>query len=471
MTYIPHTDADRREMLEAIGVESIEDLFRDIPPDLRIERLDLPDGLSELEVRRHLTTLAEKNANLDEYACFLGAGAYDHFVPSVVRALTSRGEFSTAYTPYQPEVSQGSLQAAFEYQTLICELTGMPVANASMYDGASALAEGVLLAEAAHRKADEILIARTVHPEYRSTVKTYMRGRSKPPSEVPYDPDVGTTRLDVLEAMVSDRTAAVVVQQPNFFGAIEPVREIAEIAKRVGAYLVTAANPISRGLLTPPGEYGADVVVGEGQSLGNAISYGGPYLGFFAVTEALMRRMPGRVVGETVDVDGRRATVMTLRAREQDIRREKATSNICTNQALNALAACVYLCALGKKGLRQLAELNLQKAHYAQVQINDLEGFRARFPAPFFNEFVIECPLDVEEINRSLVPRRILGGLPLVDRYSELEDCSLVAVTEMRTKDEIDSFVEGLKAAADRSGLLESKRSYHTDAAEAVPTT
>ena len=448
MSYIPHTDADRREMLSAIGVEAIDDLFNDIPQALRIARLNLPHGMSELEVARHLAALAEQNANLNEYACFLGAGAYDHFVPSVVRALTARGEFATAYTPYQPEVSQGSLQAIFEYQTMICELTGMPVSNASMYDGASALAESALLTTAASRTRGDILIAKSVHPDYRATVATYMQGHDESPQEIPYDDKTGAIRLDILESMLSDKTAGVLIQHPNLFGALEPMAEIGDLVKRAGASFVASVNPVSLGLLAPPSAYGADIVVGEGQPLGNAISFGGPYLGFFAVSEALTRKIPGRLIGETHDLEGRRANVMTLRAREQDIRREKATSNICTNQALNALAACIHLSAIGKEGFRKLAELNAQKAHYAAAQLASIHGFRTRFTAPFFNEFVVECPQDVGVLNRALRKQKILGGLELRRYYPELGHSALIAVTEMRTRAEIDALASGMAAAA-----------------------
>jgi glycine dehydrogenase subunit 1 len=441
--YTPHTDEEREEMLRAIGVESVDDLFDQIPENLRIARLNLPSGMSELEVARHVRSLAARNANLDDYISFLGAGAYDHFIPSVVRVLTSRGEFSTAYTPYQPEVSQGTLQAVYEYQTLICALTGMDIANASMYDGASALAEAAILCLHATRR-NEVVIARSVHPEYRATVATYLRGADVRIREVDYDDDTGTTRLDALESNVCDKTAAVVVQHPNFFGALEPVDEIRRLAHGAGALYVACVNPVSLGVLRPPGEYGADVVVGEGQPLGNPLAFGGPYLGFFAVTSALMRRVPGRLSGETQDTDGRRACVLTLRAREQDIRREKATSNICTNQALNALAACVHLSALGRRGFSELAELNLQKAHYAHRVLTALPGVAGRFSAPFFNEFVLRLPRDVEATNQRLLQRRIIGGLPLRRFYPNLGDCCLFAVTETRTRADIHALEEAL---------------------------
>lgn len=428
-------------MLGAIGVDSIDDLFLDIPDELRIARLDLPDGLSEMDTLRHLRSFADQNANLDEYVSFLGAGAYDHFIPAVVGAITSRGEFATAYTPYQPEVSQGTLQAIFEYQSLICALTDMDVANASLYDGASATAEAALLALNAGKKRDEIVMVGGVHPEYRETVRTYLTGASAPCVDAPIDASTGTTDLDALRCLVSDRTAGVIVQHPNFYGALEPTAEIGEIAHASGALYIANVNPISLALLTPPGAYGADVVVGEGQPLGNDVAYGGPYLGFFAVTEKLMRRTPGRLVGETRDVDGKRANLLTLRAREQDIRREKATSNICTNQSLNALAACVYMCAMGKQGIQEVADLCLRKAHYLRDRLCELPGVEPAFSAPYFHEFALRMPGDMDATMTALAERGFLGGVPLGRFDASLSDCALLAVTERRTREEMDRFV------------------------------
>lgn len=428
-------------MLDAIGVDSIDDLFLDIPDELRIARLDLPDGLSEMDTLRHLRSFADQNANLDEYVSFLGAGAYDHFIPAVVGAITSRGEFATAYTPYQPEVSQGTLQAIFEYQSLICALTDMDVANASLYDGASATAEAALLALNAGKKRDEIVMVGGVHPEYRETVRTYLTGASAPCVDAPIDASTGTTDLDALRRLVSDRTAGVIVQHPNFYGALEPTAEIGEIAHASGALYIANVNPISLALLTPPGAYGADVVVGEGQPLGNDVAYGGPYLGFFAVTEKLMRRTPGRLVGETRDVDGKRANLLTLRAREQDIRREKATSNICTNQSLNALAACVYMCAMGKQGIQEVADLCLRKAHYLRDRLCELPGVEPAFSAPYFHEFALRMPGDMDATMTALAERGFLGGVPLGRFDASLSDCALLAVTERRTREEMDRFV------------------------------
>lgn len=444
MTYIPHTDDERRAMLEAIGVSSVDDLFLDIPEHLRRVRWNLPEGASEFSVSQEVRALAAQNANLDEYACFLGGGAYDHFIPAVVRALVSRGEFATAYTPYQPEVSQGTLQAIFEYQSLICALTGMDVSNASMYDGASAFAEAGLLCRNVSRR-EMLLVAESAHPEYRQTLHTYLRGVGAPYLEVPYDRKRGVTDLEALRTALSSEVGGVLVQHPNFFGCLEPMEEIRALSRNAGALLAASVNPISLGVLKPPADYGADVVVGEGQPLGNPIAFGGPYLGFFAVKEALTRRIPGRLAGETHDLEGRRAYVLTLRAREQDIRREKATSNICTNQALNALAACIYLAALGKKGFREVALLNLQKAHYARDRFAEA-GFSSRFEAPFFNEFVVEFPGSVSELNRHLLSKRILGGLPLERFDPQLQRCALIAVTENRTREEIDRYVDEARA-------------------------
>lgn len=443
MRYHPHTEADRKEMLAAMGMKSMQDLFADIPEKVRLAReLNIPGPLSEQELVKHLGELSGKNANLADYVSFLGGGIYDHYVPSVINHLLLRPEFFTAYTPYQPEISQGTLTAIFEYQTLICRLTGMEVANASMYDGASALAEAVLMAgEAVKRK--EILLSAAVHPEYREVVKTYARGQGLAVAEVPFTG--GITDLDALKAKLSGNTAAVVVQNPNFFGCIEPVLELGEAAHGQGALYITAVDPISLGILKAPGEYGADIVVGDGQALGNPTSYGGPHLGFMAAAAKLVRRMPGRIVGQAVDTRGQRAFVLTLQAREQHIRREKATSNICSNQALNALAATIYLCLLGKKGIRELAELCLQKAHYLAGKLAEVPGCRLAFSAPFFKEFVLKTPVTPALINQALLKDKILGGLDLGTFYPELAGHQMFAVTERRTRAEMDNLVAKLK--------------------------
>ncbi|MGE5577949.1 MAG: aminomethyl-transferring glycine dehydrogenase subunit GcvPA [Syntrophothermus sp.] len=442
MNYIPNTEKDRAEMLKEIGAKDVADLFVDIPEAVRFKGdLKIPGAMSELELAGHMGDLAAKNATTDRYSSFLGAGAYDHFIPAVVGHVLSRSEFYTAYTPYQAEISQGTLQAIYEYQSLICELTGMDVANASMYDGATALAEAALMSvNATGRK--EIVVSQAVHPEYREVLKTYVSNLGLTVREVPYKE--GVTDLDVLKKTVSGDTACVIIQNPNFFGAVEDGGALGEIAKAVKANYVVCANPISLGLLVPPGEYGADIVVGEGQALGNPISFGGPFLGFLACRETLVRRMPGRIVGATVDRDGLRGFVLTLQTREQHIRREKATSNICSNEALNALAATVYLSMLGKAGIRKVAELNLQKAHYAQKQITALPGFSPGFKAPFFNEFVVETEVDPEELNKRLLDYQIIGGLPLGRFYSERKKSLLFCVTEVRSRQEIDHLVKVL---------------------------
>jgi len=441
-SYLPHTDAHRREMLDAIGVKSIEELFADIPEEVRFPELKLPKPLSEAEILRELREMSERNADLDHYACFLGAGAYNHFVPSVVGHVIGRSEFYTAYTPYQPEISQGTLQTIFEYQTMVCALTGMEVANASHYDGATALAEAALMAVRISReKRQKVIVSPAVHPEYRQTLRTYTRGTA---IAVTGDEDLAR-ELDDLKTMLDEDTACLIVQNPNFFGQLEEVDGLADAVHEAGALLIVAVDPISLGLFRPPGEYGADIVVGEGQSLGNAISFGGPYLGIFACLDKYKRRMPGRLVGETVDVEGRRGYVLTLTPREQHIRREKATSNICTNEALCALAAGAYLAAMGKTGLRKVAELCYHKAHYAAQRIAELPGFELVDDKPFFKEFVVRCPKPPAEINRQLLQQKIIGGYELGKAYPHLADCMLFCVTEMNTREEIDRLVEALQ--------------------------
>ena len=442
MPYVPHTDADRKAMLAEIGVSSIEELFADVPEEVRFPELKLPKPLSEPEILKELRAMSERNADLDHYACFLGAGAYNHFVPSVVNHVIGRSEFYTAYTPYQPELSQGTLQTIFEYQTMICALTGMEVANASHYDGATALAEAALVAVRISRgKRKKVIISPAVHPEYRQTLRTYIRGTD---ILVAGDEDL-TRELDDLKAMLDEDTACLIVQNPNFFGQLEEVDGLADAVHEAGALLIVAVDPISLGLFRPPGEYGADIVVGEGQSLGNAISFGGPYLGIFACLDKYKRRMPGRLVGETVDVEGKRGYVLTLTPREQHIRREKATSNICTNEALCALAAGAYLAAMGKTGLRKVAELCYHKAHYAAQRIAAIPGFELRDDKPFFKEFVVRCPKPPADINRQLLQRKIIGGYELGKAYPHLADCMLFCVTEMNTREEIDRLVEALQ--------------------------
>ncbi|MCG0239724.1 MAG: aminomethyl-transferring glycine dehydrogenase subunit GcvPA [Firmicutes bacterium] len=429
-------------MLRAIGVESTDALFADIPPAVRLSRpLDLPGPLSEQEIDAEMRALAQKNLSTQDYACFLGAGAYDHYIPAVVDAIIRRGEFLTAYTPYQPEISQGVLQAIYEYQTMVCELLGLEVANASMYDGASALAEAAVMAlHATGRKG--LAVARSVHPDYRRVIRTYTEGLGAAVTELPMGD--GATDLARAEALITGETAAVIVQMPNFFGCLEPVRDLARLARQQGALFIVAADPISLGILEAPGHYGADIAVAEGQSLGNPLSFGGPWLGMMATTEKLLRRLPGRIAGATVDVRGQRGFVLTLQAREQHIRREKATSNICTNQALNALAATVYLTWLGKQGIRELAEHVLQKAHYAQRQIASLPGWRPAFSAPFFKEFAVLGPAEPARVQRHLLEKKILGGYSPSRDYPEYPNLMLFAVTEKRTREEIDRLAAAL---------------------------
>ncbi|MFO7310765.1 MAG: aminomethyl-transferring glycine dehydrogenase subunit GcvPA [Bacillota bacterium] len=444
MTFAPMTDAEREAMLAAIGVKSVDELFADIPAEIRLNRpLDLPPALSEAEVRRHLSQLAGRNADVDRYTCFLGAGAYDHLIPAAVGQLVSRSEFYTSYTPYQPEITQGVLQATYEYQTMIATLTGMDLANASVYDGATALAEGALLA-CAHTGRDKVVIPTAVHPEYRQVTHTYLRHQGLEVVEVPYRD--GVTPLSEIKARVDARTAAVVVQQPNFFGSMEDVAAIAEVAREAGALVIVAiADPLTLGLLKPPGAAGAHIAVGEGQALGNNLSFGGPYLGFLAVRQELVRRIPGRIVGATVDRDGNRGFVLTLQTREQHIRREKATSNICTNQALNAITAAVYLSLLGKQGVRDVATQCVQKAHYLQRAMTALPAFSPAWGAPFFHEFVVRTTADPEELSQRLLEHQIIGGLPLGRFYPELSDCMLWCVTESRTREEMDRLVAVLE--------------------------
>ncbi len=455
MTYIPHTDADRAAMLAAIGVESLEDLFDAVPSDQRFPMLDLPNGLSEMEVGWELGGLAGANVHAGDYAIFLGAGAYNHFSPSVINHMLLRGEFYTAYTPYQPELSQGTLQAIFEYQSMMCMLTGMEAANASHYDGATALAEAVIVANAQFRgKRSKVILSPGVNPMYRAVARTYHQG-----SDMTFAGDKGSATIPDLIDMLDDETAMMVVQYPNFFGQIDDLGSLARAVHDAGALLCMVVDPIALGLFKSPGELGADIVVGEGQSLGIPLSFGGPYLGFFATREKYVRKISGRIVGETVDNTGRRAFVMTLRPREQDIRREKATSNICTNQGLMALAACIYLSAMGKHGLRKVAELCYHKAHYAAQQINALEDYSVDLSKPFFKEFVVTCPDSVADLNNALLDHwGIIGGYDLSNEYPTRKNHMLIAVTEMNTKDEIDTLVEALR---DPHGFADSHAGHN----------
>ncbi|MBX6377552.1 MAG: aminomethyl-transferring glycine dehydrogenase subunit GcvPA [Clostridia bacterium] len=452
MAYTPHTPEDRRAMLAALGLDDVEELFADIPAAVRLRRpLHLPPALSEPELLAHLGDLAERNAGA-RLVCFAGAGAYDHFVPSVVRSVVQRGEFLTSYTPYQPEVSQGTLQVIYEFQTAICELTGLDVANASLYDGASALAEAALVACAATGR-DRVLAARSVNPRHREVLRTYARGQAIRVEEVELDARRGTVDLAALERALAagEAPAAVAVQHPNYFGVLEPVTEVAALAHSAGALVVASVHPISLGLLAPPGEWGADLAVGEGQPLGTPLQFGGPYLGFLASRQSLLRRLPGRIAGRTADATGREGFVLTLQAREQHIRRARATSNICTNQALVALAATVYLAWAGPGGLRQVAELCLEKAHHASEGAA-AAGFPPLFAGPFWAEWAVRSPLPAAEVRRRLAEVGYLVGPTLAEDFPELGEAFLISVTERRTRAELDGLCGALADLAGPAG-------------------
>ena len=424
--YLPNTDAERSAMLQEIGVSSVEELFHDIPERFRHACLKLPSPLSEFELKEELSRLANLNANLDNYACFLGAGCYRHFIPSVVGHITGRSEFYTAYTPYQAEASQGTLQATYEYQSLVCQLTGMEVSNAGMYDGSTATAEAAIMA-CIITKRGKAAVLNTVNPTYREVIDTYVRNRN--------------LTLETIESNsnLSSDCACLIVQQPNFFGHFEGIEPYVQKAHDAGALLIVIVDPISLGMFKPPGDYGADIAVAEGQPLGIPTSFGGPYLGIFTCRQEYVRQMPGRLVGKTVDVNGKPGYVMTIVTREQYIRRERATSNICTSEALMALAAAVYLGTLGKRGLRQVAELCYHKAHYAAEEISKLKGYSLAFQQPFFKEFVIRCPIAPRQINKALFQESIVGGL---DISHLIDNSMLFCVTEVNTKQQIDRLVE-----------------------------
>jgi glycine dehydrogenase subunit 1 len=442
--FIPHTDADRDEMLRTVGISSLEDLFRDVPKKYRYPTLNLPPAQTEMEIAAEMQEISMANESVRELACFLGAGAYNHYVPAAVDAIIRRGEFLTAYTPYQPELSQGTLQAIFEYQSNVAALTGMEVCNASHYDGATAVAEAVNMAYANFRgKRSKIILSPAVNPQYRQTVRTYAEGS---PLILLGDDQNADLKAgpDNLIPLIDTDTALVVIQYPDFFGRIYDFSNLADAAHNAGALLAVSVNPIALGLIQAPGMMNADIVTGEGQPLGIPLSFGGPYLGLFATRKEYVRKMAGRLAGETVDNRGQRAYVLTLTAREQHIRREKATSNICTNQGLIALASTVYMSLLGKNGMRQVAELCYHKAHYAAEAIANLPGYSIWSPMTFFNEFVIRCPGVVTEINDLLLDQDILGGYDLGRDYPTLTNHMLIAVTEMNTRDQLDRLVEVL---------------------------
>jgi glycine dehydrogenase subunit 1 len=444
MRYIPNTEQNTVQMLEAIGAPSVEALFTDVPERLRLRRpLKIPAALSEAELVRQLKTLAAANADAEQWNSFLGAGSYDHFSPAVANHLIQRGEFLTAYTPYQPEISQGTLQAQFEYQTVICQLTGMEVSNASMYEGASATAEAVLMAQRITGR-KQIVVARAVHPEYREVTRTYAAQLGLSFTEVPFG-EAGATELPAVQSALGPDTACVLVQYPNFFGVIEDLAPIAEAAHAVGALLVVCiAEPVALGLLKSPGECGADLITGEGLGFGGGLQYGGPALGFFATRERFVRHIPGRLVGQTVDREGRTGYVLTLATREQHIRREKATSNICTSESLIALLATISIVSLGPVGLREMALLNLRKAAYAKEQLGRVPGVTVRFGGAGFNEFVIRLKKRPETVCKQLRKQQILAGVELGRFYPELADCLLCSVTEQKSREQIDALVTAL---------------------------
>jgi glycine cleavage system P protein (glycine dehydrogenase) subunit 1 len=441
MPYISNTDEDRAAMLAGIGAGSVEELFKDIPDDLRCASFDLPPGKSEIEVRRHMQKLAGKNST--HLICFLGGGFYDHFIPAALKPIVSRGEFYTAYTPYQPEISQGTLQAMYEYQSAICTLTGMDAANASLYDGGTALYEAMMMAvRSTHRK--KIVVDEAVSPIYRKMLHCYTSNLNLQFAEVPASPEGAADRGRIKDEL-DDNTACLILQNPNFFGCVDDISDLSQAAHEKGALVVLSTYPIALGLLKPPGEMGVDIATGEGQSMGMGLSFGGPYLGFMAVREKYVRQLPGRLAGQTVDKDGRRGYVLTLQTREQHIRREKATSNICSNEALCALTAIVYLSLIGKQGLKEVAELCHMKAHYAMNRLLEIPGVKLRFSAPAFNEFTLDLPVDAGEVIGRLIEKGIAAGFPLGRYYQGMDQSMLVAFTEKRTKEEIGLLADSLE--------------------------
>ncbi|WP_191567328.1 aminomethyl-transferring glycine dehydrogenase subunit GcvPA [Metabacillus idriensis] len=440
--YLPDTKQDQEEMLSFLEISSTDELFEDLPDEIRLEgELNIADAIPEPLLLKKMHQLASQNKHANHYPIFLGAGTYDHYIPSVVNHMISRSEFYTAYTPYQPEISQGELQAIFEFQTMVCELTGMDVANSSMYDGFTSLAEAASLAIASTRRS-KVLVSRAVHPESRAILETVADGQRYTVEEVNLAADC--TDLQKLQEQIDKDTAAVIVQYPNFFGSIEDLTEIKKVAETTGAMLIVSANPLALALLQPPGYLGADIVIGDMQPLGIPMSFGGPHCGYFSVSKKFMRKIPGRIVGQTTDEQGNRGFVLTLQAREQHIRRDKATSNICSNQALNALASSICMTALGKQGIRHMAQLNFEKADYMAKRLKE-KGYKIMNQAPFFNEFIVELPLPVQEVNDKLLKAGIIGGFDL-DREYGFRHQMLIAVTEQRTKEEIDQFVNVLEA-------------------------
>jgi len=444
MSYISLSDKDRKEMMAKIGISSLDELFSTIPKDIMLKReLNVPSPMTELELIQFFERITQKN-KYQNFLSFFGAGAYHHVIPYIVDYLSSRGEFISPYTPYQPEVSQGTLQVIFEFQTLICQLTGMDIANASLYDGASAAAEAVLMAHRLKGKS-KVIIAKTLHPHYRRVIQTYVKNLGVEIEEIKYS-KTGEFDLKDLRKKLDDKTAAVVFQSPNFMGIIENLKKISDLAHSVQALsIAVVTEPVSLGILEAPGKLGADIVAGEGQSFGLPLSFGGPYLGFMACCKEYIRQFPGRIAGQTKDVDGKRGFVLTLSTREQHIRRERATSNICTNQAWCALRATIFLETLGREGLKELAWQNIQKANYALEKLSQIKGIKRKFKGIFFNEFVLEFSGSFEKISGFLRKKGIVGGLNLGEYYPELKKCALVCVTEMHKREEIDKLAAILK--------------------------
>jgi glycine dehydrogenase subunit 1 len=456
--YTSATDSDREAMLAEIGAASVDELFAEIPAEVRLDRdLDLPAGMGESEVYDHLRALAARNADAESETCFIGAGFYDHYVPALVDAIISRSEFLTPYTPYQPEISQGGLQAMFEFQTAISELTGLPVANASLYEGPSSVASAGDLALGATKDRKKFVVSRGVHPHSRETLRSYAVGFGAEVVEVDLEDGV-TTPAAIAEAVGED-TAAVFVQSPNFLGAVEDLEALSAPAKESGALAIAAVDPIAMSVLRPPGECGFDVALGEGQALGNRLDYGGPSFGFFAATEEHTRRMPGRIAGETEDVDGRRGFVLALQTREQHIRREKATHNICTSQALNALAGVIYLSWLGRQGFRELGELLVRRTAYARERLAAIAGVELLHEAPVVREFAIRVDAPVEDVLDACAAEGIGAGYPLGREYPEFSDGLLVALTERRSKGDIDRLAEVLERAVGEKGAHSAPKS------------
>jgi glycine dehydrogenase subunit 1 len=443
MNFVPNTDKDKKEMMDFLGILSISELFNDIDDDIRLEDgLMLPKPIWEMEIIQHMKKMSLQNFDVQKGSSFLGAGAYDHFIPSAVAHLISRSEFYTSYTPYQAEMSQGMLQSIFEFQSMICELYKMDVANASMYDGASAMAEAAIMASKYSDKRS-IVVSKAVHPEYRQVLSTYANAFGLEINLI--EASLGLTEIEDLNAKITDSTACVIIQSPNFFGSIEDLMKIGEVVHENNSIFVTCVlEPISLGLLKPPGALGADVVVGEAQALGNPLSFGGPHLGFIATKNDFLKKVPGRISGLTVDSAGESGFILTLQAREQHVRRERATSNICTNQALNALAATIYMALMGKQGLTKVAEICAQRAHYASDRLAEIDGIKRRFDTPFFNEFVIECSIPPQKLNKQLLKKNIIGGYELEIYYEELDSCLLFCVTEKNTKEDIDKLASSL---------------------------